>query len=261
MASPRVRVTLRKRVVVCLDVREGRVVKGTNFVDLRDVGDPADLAVNYEREGADELVFLDITASADARGTLFDLARRTAERLFIPLTVGGGIRSVDDVGTALRAGADKVGLNSAAVQRPEVLAECAARYGAQCIVASIDARRAGDGWEVVAKGGREPTGRDAIAWARECEARGAGEILLTSIDRDGARTGYDLDLTAAVTAAVRIPVVASGGAGTAAHVCDVLTAGQADAALVAGILHERLTSVRVIKQAMAHAGIPVRMVA
>jgi cyclase len=230
-------------------------------VDLRDVGDPVELAMRYEAEGADEVVFLDISASADQRATLFDLAQRTAERLFIPLTLGGGIRRVEDVGLALRSGADKVALNSAAVQRPEVLTECAARYGAQCVVASIDARRSGDRWEVVVKGGREPTGLDAIAWARECEARGAGEILLTSIDRDGARTGYDLALTSAVAAAVGIPVVASGGAGSAQHVTDALTTGGADAALVAGILHDQLTTVGAIKSAMAMAGIPVRRVA
>ncbi|MBC7896450.1 MAG: imidazole glycerol phosphate synthase subunit HisF [Cytophagaceae bacterium] len=252
---------LRKRVVVCLDVKDGRVVKGTQFVELRDVGDPVALAMRYEAEGADEIVFLDISASADDRATLFDLAQRTAERLFIPLTLGGGIRRVEDVGLALRAGADKVALNSAAVRRPEVLTECAARYGAQCVVASIDARRNATGWEVVVKGGREATGLDAVAWARECEARGAGEILLTSIDRDGARTGYDLELTSTIAAAVRIPIVASGGAGNASHVNDALTMGGADAALVAGILHDRLTTVSEIKDAMAQAGIPVRRVA
>ena len=252
---------LRKRVVVCLDVKDGRVVKGTQFVDLRDVGDPVELATRYEAEGADEIVFLDISASADDRATLFDLAQRTAERLFIPLTLGGGIRRVEDVGLALRAGADTVELNSAAVRRPEVLTECAERYGDQCVVASIDARRNATGWQLVVKGGREATGLDAVAWARECEARGAGEILLTSIDRDGARTGYDLELTSTIAATVRIPVVASGGAGSAAHVSDALTTGGADAALVAGILHDRLTTVSEIKDAMAKAGIPVRRVA
>lgn len=252
---------LRKRVVVCLDVKDGRVVKGTQFVDLRDVGDPVALAMRYEAEGADEIVFLDISASADDRATLFDLAQRTAERLFIPLTLGGGIRRVEDVGLALRAGADKVALNSAAVRRPEVLTECAERYGAQCVVASIDARRNATGWEVVVKGGREATGLDAVAWARECEARGAGEILLTSIDRDGARTGYDLELTSTIAATVRIPIVASGGAGSASDVNDALTTGGAGAALVAGILHDRLTTVAEIKDAMAKAGIPVRRAA
>ena len=252
---------LRKRLVVCLDVRDGRVVKGTQFVGLRDVGDPVELARRYEAEGADEVVFLDITASADNRATLFDLVHRTAEQLFIPLTIGGGIRSVQDVGLALRSGADKVAINSAAVRRPAVLTECADRYGAQCVVASIDAKRREGGWEVVITGGREPTGLDAIAWARECAARGAGEILLTSIDQDGARTGYDLALTAAVSEAVTIPVVASGGAGEARHVCDALDAGHADAALVAGILHDGLTTVGALKGAMASRGLPVRMVA
>ena len=249
---------LRKRLIVCLDVRDGRVVKGTRFTGLRDVGDPVELAARYEAEGADEVVFLDITASAEGRGTLFDLARRTAEQLFIPLTIGGGIRSVTDVGDALRAGADKVGVNSAAVQRPALLTECAARFGAQCVVSSIDARRRAGGWEVVVKGGREATGLDAIEWARECESRGAGELLLTSIDRDGGRVGFDLELTAAVADAVRIPVVASGGAGSAAHVCDALLQGHADAALVAGILHDGLVTVAALKQSMATARIPVR---
>lgn len=251
---------LRKRLVVCLDVRDGRVVKGTRFVGLRDVGDPVELAVRYEAEGADEIVFLDITASADRRRTLFSLAQRTAEQLFIPLTLGGGIRDVEDVGDALRAGADKVGINSAAVARPALLTECAARYGSQCVVSSIDATRGTSGWEVVVKGGREATGLDAVRWAQECEARGAGEILLTSIDQDGARTGYDLDLTSAVARSVRIPVVASGGAGDAAHVCDALERGAA-AALVAGILHDGLTTVGALKNVMRHRGISVRSAA
>lgn len=249
---------LARRVVVCLDVKGGRVVKGTRFVDLRDVGDPVELAARYEREGADEVVFLDISASAEARGTLLDLARRTAEQLFIPLTIGGGVRSADDVGRALRAGADKVSINSAAVARPQILTESAARFGAQCVVASIDAKREHDGWRVYVKGGHEPTALQAIAWAVECVRLGAGEILLTSIDRDGARTGYDAELTRAVTRAVDVPVIASGGAGTAAHVCEILRTGGADAALVAGIFHDRLTSVREVKAAMRAAGLPVR---
>jgi cyclase len=250
---------LTRRVVVCLDVLAGRVVKGTQFVGLRDVGDPVELAARYEREGADELVFLDISASAEGRGTLFDVARRTAERLFVPLTIGGGIRSADDVGLALRAGADKVSINSAAVARPAVLTEAAARFGSQCVVASIDAKRGtGDEWRVFVKGGREETPLGAVAWAVECVRRGAGEILLTSIDRDGARTGYDLALTRAVADAVDVPVVASGGAGTAAHVCEVLEQGHADAALLAGILHDGVTSVRAVKQAMGAARLPVR---
>src|SRR4051812_16919900 len=250
---------LARRVVVCLDVQGGRVVKGTQFVNLRDVGDPVELATRYEREGADEIVFLDISASAEGRGTLFDVARRTAERLFVPLTIGGGIRSADDVGLALRAGADKVSINSAAVARPAVLTEAAARFGSQCVVASIDAKHGtGDVWRVFVKGGREETPLDAVAWAMECVRCGAGEILLTSIDRDGARTGYDLALTRAVADAVDVPVVASGGAGTAAHVCEVLEQGHADAALLAGILHDGVTSVRAVKQAMGAARLPVR---
>ena len=249
---------LTRRVVVCLDVKGGRVVKGTQFENLRDVGDPVELAVRYEREGADEIVFLDISASAEERGTLLDVARRTAERLFVPLTIGGGVRSADDVGRALRAGADKVSINSAAVARPEVLTESAARFGAQCVVASIDAKRADGGWRVYVKGGREETALDAVAWAVECVHRGAGEILLTSIDRDGARTGYDVALTRAVVDAVDVPVVASGGAGTAMHVCEVLERGRADAALLAGILHDGVTTVGAVKQAMRAARLPVR---
>jgi len=248
---------LSRRIIVCLDVQAGRVVKGTSFVNLRDVGDPVALATRYEGEGADEIVFLDIAASDEERATLFDVARRTAEQLFVPLTIGGGIRSAGDVGLALRAGADKVSINSAAVRRPEVLTESAERFGGQCVVASIDARRDGDGWQVYVKGGRERTELDAVAWAQECVARGAGEILLTSIDRDGARTGYDVALTRAVSSAVHVPVIASGGAGSAAHVCDALTAG-ADAALLAGILHDGVTTVRAIKHDVEAAGLPVR---
>lgn len=248
---------LSRRIVVCLDVQGGRVVKGTGFVNLRDVGDPVALATRYEAEGADEVVFLDIAASTEERATLFDVARRTAERLFVPLTIGGGIRSADDVGLALRAGADKVGINSAAVRRPEVLREAAERFGAQCVVASIDARRDGDDWRVYVKGGRERTDLDAVAWAEECVFRGAGEILLTSIDRDGARIGYDVELTRAVASVVSVPVIASGGAGSATHVCDALVAG-ADAALLAGILHDGLTTVHEVKHAVANAGLPVR---
>lgn len=249
---------LTRRVVVCLDVQAGRVVKGTGFVDLRDVGDPVELAERYERDGADEIVFLDIAAAVEQRDTLLDLARRTAERLFIPLTIGGGIRSADDVGRALRAGADKVSLNSAAVERPEVLTESAERFGAQCVVASIDARRRDGAWRVHVRGGRQETPLDAVEWARECVRRGAGEILLTSIDRDGSRTGYDLELTRAVADAVSVPVVASGGAGSSAHVCDVLTQGGADAALIAGMVHDGTTTVRAVKEAMRASGLLVR---
>jgi cyclase len=249
---------LTRRVVVCLDVKGGRVVKGTQFVNLRDIGDPVELAARYEREGADEVVFLDISASAEERGTLLDVARRTAEQLFVPLTIGGGVRSADDVGRVLRAGADKVSINSAAVTRPEILTESAARFGAQCVVASIDAKREGGVWRVYVKGGRERTELDAVAWAAECVRRGAGEVLLTSIDRDGARSGYDVELTRAVAGVVDVPVVASGGAGSAADVCTVLAEGRADAALLAGILHDGTTTVRAVKDAMRAARLPVR---
>ncbi len=255
---------LSRRLIVCLDVAArdgGRVVKGVRFEALRDVGEPVALAARYEAEGADEIVFLDIAASAESRGTLLDVVRRTAEQLFIPLTVGGGVRSVDDIAGALRAGADKVSVNSAAVARPALLGEAAARFGAQCVVASIDARRDGaipSGWQVVVHGGRTPTGRDAVAWAIECVERGAGEILLTSIDRDGGRSGYDLALTRAVADAVSVPVIASGGAGNADDVCTVLCEGGADAALVAGILHDGVTTVAALKNAMAVRRLPVR---
>lgn len=249
---------LTRRLIACLDVRNGRVVKGVQFVGLRDVGDPVELATRYEAEGADEIVYLDIAASAEERATLLDLARRTAERLFIPLTIGGGIRTVDDIAAALRAGADKVGLNSAAVQRPEVLSEGADRFGAQCIVASIDAKWEDGRFRVYTHGGRTPTALEAVAWAVECARRGAGEILLTSIDRDGARDGYHLELTRAVADAVSVPVIASGGAGSAAHVCEALTVGGADAALVAGILHDGQVTVADLKRAMRAAGLAVR---
>ncbi len=250
---------LTRRLIVCLDVKGGRVVKGVNFVGLRDVGDPVAMATRYEAEGADEITFLDISASAEDRTTLLDVARRTAERLFIPLTIGGGVRTADDVGRALRAGADKVSLNSAMVADPSVLTACAARFGAQCVVASIDAKLDAEGtWRVWTHGGRTRTRLDAVAWAEECVERGAGEVLLTSIDRDGARTGYDLPLMRAVSARVAAPVIASGGAGSATHVVDVLADGHADAALVAGILHDNLTTVGSLKDAMRASGLVVR---
>jgi imidazole glycerol-phosphate synthase subunit HisF len=250
---------LTRRVIVCLDVKGARVVKGVQFVGLRDVGDPVALATRYETEGADEITFLDISASAEERATLLDVARRTAEQLFIPLTIGGGVRTADDVARALRAGADKVSLNSAAVSRPAVLTESADRFGAQCVVASIDAKRNAEGvWKVWVKGGREETPLEAVAWAQECVARGAGEILLTSIDRDGARTGYDLALTRALADAVAVPVIASGGAGSAQHLVDAVVDGHADAVLVAGILHDGLTTVAALKDTMRAAGLPVR---
>lgn len=250
---------LTRRVIVCLDVKGGRVVKGVNFVGLRDVGDPVALSERYELEGADEITFLDISASAEERATLLDVARRTAERLFIPLTIGGGVRTADDVARALRAGADKVSLNSAAVTNPEVLTAAADRFGAQCVVASIDAKKNADGvYKVWVKGGREETPLEAVAWAQECVARGAGEILLTSIDRDGARTGYDLEITRAVADAVNVPVIASGGAGNAQHLVDAVQQAHADAVLVAGILHDGLTTVHALKDVMSEAGIVVR---
>ena len=252
---------LSRRIIVCLDVAGGRVVKGVQFESLRDVGDPVALAERYEGEGADEIVFLDISASAEARATSLDVARRTAERLFIPLTIGGGVRTADDVGRALRAGADKVSINSAAIDRPEVLTESADRFGAQCVVASIDARRESRGWRVYSHGGRTATALEPVTWAGECVSRGAGEILLTSIDRDGARSGYDLELTRAVASAVDVPVIASGGAGSAAHVREVFVDGHADAALVAGILHDGVTTVRALKGLLADAGLLVRNVA
>ena len=249
---------LTRRLIVCLDVKGGRVVKGVQFEGLRDVGDPVELAMRYEEAGADEVTFLDISATQEERGTLWELVRRTAERLFIPLTVGGGVRTVDDVGRALRAGSDKVSLNSAAVARPEVLTECAERFGAQCVVASIDARREGEGWRVYTHGGKRSTSLDAVEWARECVRRGAGEVLLTSIDRDGARSGYDLELTRTVADAVAVPVIASGGAGNAEHVRAALHEGGADAALVAGILHDGVTTVRAIKTLLQGSGLEVR---
>jgi len=250
---------LRPRVIVCLDVKDGRVVKGVNFEGLRDMGDPVELASRYESEGADEVCFLDISASHEGRGTLLDTVRRTAEVLFVPLTVGGGIRSADDIGPLLRAGADKISVNSAVVRDPTILTEGARRYGAQCIVASIDAARQDDGsWRHYTHGGRTKTDLDAVEWAAECADRGAGEILLTSIDRDGVRTGYDLALTRAVSDRVDVPVVASGGAGEASHLRDAFTEGHASAALLAGILHEGLTTVGALKSELERWDVPVR---
>ena len=249
---------LRPRVIVCLDVKDGRVVKGTQFKNLRDVGDPVELAQRYEQEGADEIVYLDVSASKEARGTLLDVVRRTAETLFIPLTVGGGVRSADAIGPLLRAGADKISVNSAAVWDPELLSIGAERFGSQCVVASIDAAHEGDIWRCYTHGGSTPTDLDAVAWAEECVERGAGEILLTSIDQDGARTGYKLDLTAAVADRVSVPVIASGGAGEASHLRDAFTEGHASAALVAGILHDGLTTVGELKGALTEWGIDVR---
>lgn len=249
---------LRPRVIVCLDVEGGRVVKGTKFRGLRDVGDPVELARRYEEEGADEVVFLDISASHEGRGTLLETVRRTAEVLFVPLTVGGGVRTVEDMDALLRAGADKVSVNSGAVRDPEVLTRCAERFGSQCVVISIDAARDDDTWYHYTHGGRRRTDLEAVPWARRCVGLGAGEVLLTSIDRDGVRGGYDLELTRAVADMVTVPVIASGGAGTAEHLRDGLTVGKAQAVLLAGILHDGLTTVGQIKESLIGWGVPVR---
>ena len=249
-----------KRVIPCLDVDAGRVVKGTNFVGLRDAGDPVELAERYDAEGADELVFLDITASHEARETIVELARRTADNVFIPFTIGGGIRSVADAQAVLDAGADKVSVNSAALRRPELLGELAETFGAQCVVIAIDAKRNGDHWDVYANGGRNLVeGREAVAWAREAVERGAGEVLLTSMDRDGTTDGYDLELTRAVAEAVPVPVIASGGAGELEHLSEAIAEGGADAVLCASIFHYGSYKVREAKEHLAAAGIAVRL--
>jgi cyclase len=248
-----------QRVIPCMDVDAGRVVKGTRFLDIRDAGDPVELAAFYDAEGADELVFLDITATHDKRATVVELARRAADEVFVPFTIGGGIASVQDAQAVLDAGADKVSVNSAAVRRPELLAEMARVFGAQCVVLAIDAKRVGDGWQVFVSGGRTSTGLDAIGWARDGVARGAGEILLTSMDRDGTQDGYDLALLSALSAAVDVPVIASGGAGEPEHLVAGLQAG-ADAVLCASIFHYGRYSVADVKQELARAGIPVRPV-
>jgi imidazole glycerol-phosphate synthase subunit HisF len=246
------------RVIPCLDVDAGRVVKGVNFVDLRDAGDPVELAARYDDEGADELVFLDITASSSARDTIVDVISRTAEQVFIPFTVGGGIRSVDDARRLLRAGADKVSVNTSALARPELVSEIATEFGSQCAVVAIDARRVSGGFEVFTHGGRVPTGIDAVSWAEEVDRLGAGEILLTSMDRDGTRDGFDLELTRAVVGACGIPVIASGGVGTLDHLVDGVLDGGADAVLAASIFHFGEHTVREAKQLMASRGIAVR---
>jgi cyclase len=246
-------------VIPCLDVDAGRVVKGTRFVDLRDAGDPVELAARYDAEGADELVFLDITATVEGRGATLEVIARTAEQVFIPLTVGGGVRSEEDVRTLLRAGADKVAINTAAVREPDLLTRCAERFGTQCIVIAIDARRSGSGWEVYVDAGRTPTGLDAVAWAEEATARrGAGEVLLTSMDRDGTGEGYDLELLRAVADAVPVPVVASGGAGRLEHFAEALTDGRADAVLAASRFHFEELTIAAVKEHLASRGIPVR---
>jgi len=254
---------LAKRIIPCLDVRAGRVVKGVNFVGLRDAGDPVEIAQLYDDQGADELTFLDITASHEERDIIIDVVRATAEKCFMPLTVGGGVRSIADIRRLLLAGADKVSINTAAVARPEFVEEAARRFGSQCIVVAIDAKARGgtpaEGWEVFTHGGRRPTGIDALEWARRMESFGAGEILLTSMDRDGTKDGYDIPLTRAVCEAVEIPVVASGGAGHAQHLYEALSAGKADAALAASIFHYRETTVGEVKALLAARGVSVRL--
>jgi cyclase len=256
---------LARRVIPCLDVANGRVVKGTRFVNLTDEGDPAELAERYALEGADEIVFLDIAAAPEGRGTMLEVVRRTASRVFVPLTVGGGVRSVDEMRDVLRAGADKVSFNTAAVAHPELLSACAEIFGVQAVVCAVDARRVGDGpepiWEVVTHGGRRPTGLDAVDWARRAVDLGAGELLVTSMDRDGTRSGFDTDLLAAISSRVRVPVIASGGASGPADFVAAVRDGGADAVLAASIFHRRMHSIEEVKSAMAAAGLPVRPVA
>ena len=261
---------LSKRLIPCLDVKDGRVVKGVNFVDLRDAGDPVEIAQRYDEEGADELTFLDITASHERRKIILEVVRRTAETVFMPLTVGGGVREIQDIRDLLNAGADKVSINTAAVNRPEFVKEAAERFGSQCIVVAIDAKRKQSAvgsrqsakrlsWEVYIHGGRTPTGLDALEWARRMEIYGAGEILLTSMDRDGTREGYDIELTHAIAAAVTVPVIASGGVGTLQHIYDGLTSGGADAALAASIFHYHEYTIRECKEFLAARGVRVRL--
>ncbi len=260
---------LAKRIIPCLDVQNGRVVKGVNFVELRDAGDPVEQAKIYDAAGADELVFLDITATHEARDTVMELARAVAEQVFIPFTIGGGIRTVDDMRAILRAGADKISINSAAVRQPDLISQGAEAFGSQAVVVAIDARRVQrgggaeeqrrEGWEVYVRGGRTPTGLDAVEWAQEAERRGAGEILLTSMDGDGTQNGYDLELTRAISEAVNIPVIASGGAGTLVHFAEALTVGGADAALAASLFHYKQLTIAEVKTYLAEQGIPVRL--
>lgn len=250
---------LAKRIIPCLDVMGGRVVKGVNFVNLRDAGDPVEQAAVYDREGADELVLLDITASHENRNTMLDIVRRVADSIFIPFCVGGGIRTIEDIRATLLAGADKVSINSAAVKNPNIINQGAWGFGSQCIVVAIDPRRVDGKWVVHINGGRVPTDKEAVAWAREVEDRGAGEILLTSMDRDGTKAGYDIELTQAVAEAVSIPVIASGGAGTGAHFYEALTAGKADAALAASLFHYNELRIGDLKAYLAEKGVPMRL--
>ncbi len=249
---------LAKRIIPCLDVRDGKVVKGVNFVGIKEVGDPVELAKQYSDANADEIVFLDITASHEGRSTMLDVVRRTAEVVFVPLTVGGGIRTIEDVRDTLRAGSDKVGINSAAVRTPELINEAAAMFGRQCIVCAVDAKRTDDGWHVVINGGRIDTGKDLIEWVKELEARGAGEILLTSMDADGTKAGYDLEMTKAVCEAVHIPVIASGGAGSIDDFAEVFEETGCDAALAASLFHYGELTIDEVKDAMRARGIPAR---
>lgn len=250
-----------KRIIPCLDVHEGRVVKGVNFVNLRDAGDPVEIGAAYDKAGADELVFLDITASSDNRGTVVDMVRRVAETVFIPFTVGGGIRTVEDFRMLLREGADKISINSSAINTPRLISEAADKFGRQCVVVAIDARRRADssGWNVYKNGGRIDTGLDAVEWAMEADRLGAGEILLTSMDCDGTKAGYDIELTALIAKQVSIPVIASGGAGTKEHFYDALTKGKADAALAASLFHYKELEIRDLKQYLADRNVPVRL--
>jgi cyclase len=248
-----------QRIIPCLDIKDGRVVKGVNFVNLRDAGDPVECAKAYEQAGADEIVFLDITATSDARNTVADLVRRVAEKVFVPITVGGGIRTVDDIRSILRAGADKTSLNSAAVKNPQLISDGAEAFGSQCIVVAIDAKRSGTGWEVYTAGGRNPTGIDALEWAVRAEKLGAGEILLTSMDKDGTKSGYDLELTSKVSKSVGIPVIASGGAGTYEHFYDAFTLGKADAVLAASLFHYNEIPIPKLKGYLREKGISVRL--
>ncbi len=248
-----------KRIIPCLDVKNGRVVKGMSFVNLVDAGDPVESAMQYDKQGADELVFLDITASSDSRNITIDMVEKVANSIFIPFTVGGGIRSVEDFNVLLRAGADKVSVNSAAVHHPELISEAAYKFGSQCVVAAIDAKRNGDSWEVYVNGGRTPVGMDAIEWAVKCEKLGAGEILLTSMDEDGQKKGYDIALTRAVSEKVNIPVIASGGAGALEHFYDAFTEGKADAVLAASLFHFGEIPIPELKKYLNEKGIPVRL--
>ncbi len=250
-----------KRIIPCLDVNGGRVVKGVNFVDLRDAGDPVEIAAAYDKAGADELVFLDITATSDARNTVVDMVRRVAEKVFIPFTVGGGIRTVDDFKIMLREGADKVSVNSSAIDRPQLIAQAADKFGSQCVVVAIDARRRpdGSGWNVFKAGGRIDTGLDAVSWAEKACEFGAGEILLTSMDGDGTKAGYDIELTRTISDHVKVPVIASGGAGTCEHFYEALTEGKADAALAASLFHYKELEIREVKEYLRGKGVPVRL--